>query len=64
MFRKLFYGMIRGQDRKRILDLEIALSALIADIEDYERVNKLSPSPGKADCWQSVTHAKAVLARE
>lgn len=39
-----------------------ALERLIADIEDYERVNNLAPSPGKKDCWQSVTNAKAALA--
>jgi len=39
------------------------IAALVADIEDYERVNNLAPSPGKRDCWQSVTHAKDVLAQ-
>ena len=38
-----------------------ALEALVADVEDYERINNLSPSPGKADCWQSVTRAKSPL---
>jgi DNA repair exonuclease SbcCD ATPase subunit len=42
---------------------EAALRNLITDIEDYERVNNLAPSPGKPDCWQSVTHARAVLAK-
>jgi hypothetical protein len=37
------------------------LAALVADVEDYERVNNLAPNPGKRDCWQSVTQAKAVL---
>lgn len=41
-----------------------ALERLIADIEDYERVNNLAPSPGKKDCWQSVTNAKAALSRQ
>lgn len=45
-----------------VLELETALRAVLADIEDYERINNLSPSPGKPDCWQSVTHAKKVLA--
>ena len=41
--------------------LREALEALIADIEDYERVNNLAPSPGKKDCWQSVMRAKQAL---
>lgn len=41
--------------------LKAALAALIADIEEYERVNKLAPNPGKTDCWQSLTRAKALL---
>lgn len=46
----------------RIEELEIALRSVVGDIESYERNNNLSPNPGKPDCWQSVTHAKAVLA--
>jgi hypothetical protein len=46
----------------RITELEAALRSVIGDIEEYERINNLSPSPGKPDCWQSVAHAKAVLA--
>ncbi len=45
----------------RINELEGALRGVVQDIEDYERVNKLHPNPGKSDCWQSVTHAKQVL---
>lgn len=41
--------------------LRAALAALVADIEDYERVNNLAPSPGQQSCWQSVTRAKALL---
>jgi len=48
----------------RIAELEAVLHSLVGDIEDYERINNLHPSPGKADCWQSVTHAKAVLTRK
>jgi hypothetical protein len=44
-------------------DLLDALRALLADIEDYERINNLAPSPGKSDCWQSVTRAKAAIAK-
>jgi hypothetical protein len=39
-----------------------ALADLVADIRDYERVNNLSPAPGKNDCWNSVTRAESVLA--
>jgi hypothetical protein len=39
-----------------------ALEQLIADIRDYERTNNLAPTPGKQDCWQSVTHAREALA--
>lgn len=42
-------------------DMAEALKALIADIEDYELVNNLHPSPGKSDCWQSVSMARAAL---
>jgi hypothetical protein len=53
---------LREYDRKDIERLREALAALIADIEEYERINNLAPNPGKPDCWQSVTRAKAVLA--
>lgn len=39
-----------------------ALRYVIKDIEDYQRTNNLYPDPGKKDCWQSVTHAKEVIA--
>ena len=41
--------------------LRTALQALVADIEEYESINNLAPNPGKQDCWQSVTRAKAIL---
>ncbi len=41
--------------------LREALAALVADIEDYERVNNLAPNQGKQDCWQSMTNARAIL---
>jgi hypothetical protein len=47
--------------RMRIDELEAALRGIVNDIEEYERINHISPSPGKPDCWQSVTYAKAVL---
>jgi hypothetical protein len=44
-------------------DLLAALRAVLADIRDYERANNLAPNPGKQDCWQSVTNARAVIAK-
>lgn len=44
-------------------DMLAALKALVSDILEYERVNNLAPNPGKQDCWQSVTHAKAAIAK-
>lgn len=38
-----------------------ALQAIVADILEYERINNLSPNPGKQDCWQSVTRARAAI---
>ncbi len=46
---------------RRIAELETALRAVVSDIEEYQQINNLFPSPGKPDCWQSVTHAKSVL---
>lgn len=45
----------------RIAELEAALKLVLDDIADYERVNNLSPNPGKRDCWQSVSAARAAL---
>ena len=38
-----------------------ALKNLMNDVLEYERVNNLSPNPGKQDCWQSVTEARRAL---
>jgi len=59
-------------DRKEIiakLETEIerlraALKNLMNDVLEYERVNNLSPNPGKQDCWQSVTEARRALEGE
>ena len=40
-----------------------ALEALVADVLEYERINNLAPNPGRRDCWQSVTNARAILSR-
>lgn len=54
----------RDQMANRILDLEDALRRVVRDINDYEEANKLSPNPGRTECWDSVAHAKAVLANK
>jgi len=46
---------------QEVENLRAALKALVDDVLEYERINNLSPNPGKRDCWQSVTQAKAVL---
>jgi hypothetical protein len=48
---------------RQLAEAQGVIETLVADIEDYERVNNLAPSPGKPDCWQSVTRAKAVLSQ-
>jgi hypothetical protein len=44
-------------------ELYATLDRLVSDIEEYERVNNIAPSPGHQDCWASVTLAKAALAK-
>ena len=39
------------------------LERVVADIEDYERVNNLAPNPGRSTCWDSIAQARAVLAK-
>ena len=48
--------------QRKVERLREALVNVLVDIDDYERRNKLAPSPGKPDCWQSVTTARAALA--
>ena len=45
----------------RIKELEAALQALVDNVLDYERVNKLSPNPGREYCWDTMAHAVSVL---
>lgn len=45
----------------RIVELEGALCRVVRDVNDYEKANKLSPNPGRSECWDSVAYAKAVL---
>jgi hypothetical protein len=51
-----------GSVAARIAELEDALRRVVHDVNDYEKTNNLSPNPGRAECWDSVAHAKAVLA--
>lgn len=44
-------------------DLLHALKTIVANILEYERVNNLSPNPGKHDCWLSVTLANEAIAK-
>lgn len=44
-----------------IKELVGALEMVVSDIHEYETINNLAPSPGKSDCWQSVTRARATL---
>lgn len=46
----------------RAAKLEDALRRVVRDVNDYEAANNLHPNPGRAECWDSVAHAKAVLA--
>jgi len=49
------------EHQRRIIGLEKVLRALVAEVEDYERVNNLHPNPGRSECWGSVAAAKAIL---
>lgn len=44
-----------------LAELVDALEGVIADVDEYERVNNLAPNPGREDCWQSVAAARVVL---
>lgn len=38
-----------------------ALEAVVRDVNEYERVNNLAPTPGHIECWDSIALAKQVL---
>lgn len=40
-----------------------ALQALVAQILDYEKVNNLSPNPGRKYCWDNTERAVAAIAK-
>jgi hypothetical protein len=50
------HGLIKRAD-----EVETALRNLVADVDDYERVNDLAPNPGRLHCWESMRVAKDVL---
>jgi hypothetical protein len=53
----------RAKTAARIAELEAALRNLVADVDDYERVNNLAPNPGRLHCWESMRVAKDVLSQ-
>ena len=44
-----------------IEQLREVLTAIVRDINDYERTNNLAPNPGRSECWDSVARAKHLL---
>ncbi|CCB64433.1 hypothetical protein [Hyphomicrobium sp. MC1] len=44
-------------------DLYEALNNLVATVLDYERVNNLSPAPGRKCCWDATEHAINALSK-
>jgi hypothetical protein len=43
-------------------ELVEVLQMLVDNVNDYERVNNLAPTPPRTECWDSIAHAKRVLA--
>ena len=41
--------------------LRAALQNLVNNVLDYEKVNNLSPNPGRKYCWDTVEQAVTVL---
>lgn len=50
-------------ERERCAKLETALRDILRDIAEYERVNNLTPNPGRAYCWDSIERAYAAIRR-
>ncbi len=44
-------------------ELLASLQAVVMQINDYERVNKLAPNPGRTECWDCVAGAKEIIAK-
>lgn len=49
--------------REQLVSVKGALAAVVRDVNEYERNNNLAPTPGHIECWDSIAHAKAVLAQ-
>ncbi len=52
--------------RAELLEAEIerlraALQALVDNVLDYEKVNNLSPNPGRKYCWDTIANAVEAL---
>lgn len=56
------HEIIDGRD-KEIALFRQALTALVDNVLDYERINNLAPSPGRKYCWDAVAHAQDILGR-
>jgi hypothetical protein len=61
-FRQFQSPPIQHEAAAVIEALVQALRALVDNVNDYERVNNLAPSPGRTECWDTVARAKALLA--
>lgn len=64
-----FYSLRRAEKDliaayPQILELCEAAEGVLSDIEEYERINNLSPSPEKETCWQSVARLRRALKGE
>ena len=47
-----------SQQKERLREV---LQRLVDNVLDYEKVNNLSPSPGRKYCWDTVEQAVSVL---
>jgi hypothetical protein len=52
-----------GETAHERAEMLLALKLIVAQIEDYERVNNLAPNPGRKHCWDSVAQAHAIIAK-
>ena len=47
-----------SQQKERLREV---LQRLVDNVLDYEKVNNISPSPGRKYCWDTVEQAVSVL---
>ena len=47
-----------SQQKERLREV---LQRLVDNVFDYEKVNNISPSPGRKYCWDTVEQAVSVL---